>query len=190
MPSASEEVILLTRPPGSPMSAAPETESAQVEKPTKFGQYRVVRMLAQGGMSQIFEGVHPQLGSRVALKVMLPALAAQPMAAARFLREAKAASQIRHQNVVQVFDIGTENNIPFIVMEFLEGSNLAQLLAERGAMSLAGIVDVFLPVISAVAMAHRAGVIHRDLKPSNLMITKRAPRGAQPIVLDFGISKM
>jgi tRNA A-37 threonylcarbamoyl transferase component Bud32 len=172
------------------MSAAPEKESAEVEKPTKFGQYGVVRMLAQGGMSQVFEGRHPQLGSRVALKVMQPALAAQPMAAARFLREAKAASQIRHQNVVEVFDIGVENGVPFIVMEFLEGSDLAKLLAEKGAMPLTGIVDVFLPVMSAVTTAHRAGIIHRDLKPSNLMITKREPRGAQAMVLDFGISKM
>ena len=172
------------------MSAAPENDSVEVEKPTQFGQYGVVRMLAQGGMSQIFEGRHPQLGSRVALKVMKPALAAQPMAAARFLREAKAASQIRHQNVVEVFDIGVEKGVPFIVMEFLEGADLAKLLAEKGAMPLTGIVDVFLPVISAVATAHRAGIVHRDLKPSNLMITNRAPRGAHALVLDFGISKM
>jgi serine/threonine-protein kinase len=172
------------------MSAAPENDPAEPKKPSRFGQYGVVRVLAQGGMSQIFEGRHPELGSRVALKVMKPALAAQPMAAARFLREAKAASQIRHQNVVEVFDVGVENGIPFLVMEFLEGKDLAQLLVERGAMPLAGLVDVFLPVISAVATAHRAGIIHRDLKPSNLMITKRAPRGAHPMVLDFGISKI
>src|SRR5262245_47371841 len=172
------------------MSAAPENDSAEVPKPTRFGQYGVVRLLAQGGMSQVFEGRHPQLGSRVALKVMKPALAAQPMAAARFLREAKAASQIRHQNVVEVYDVGVESGIPFLVMEFLDGSDLAKLLTERGALPLSGIVDVFLPVISAVATAHRAGIIHRDLKPSNLLITKRAPRGAHPMVLDFGISKM
>jgi serine/threonine-protein kinase len=172
------------------MSAAPENDTAVFEKPTKFGQYGVVRRLAQGGMSHVFEGVHPQLGSRVALKVMQPTLAAQPMAAARFLREARAASQIRHQNVVEVFDVGVENGVPFMVMEFLEGSDLSKLLAERGSIPLAGIVDVFLPVLSAVATAHRAGIIHRDLKPSNLMITKRPPRGAHPMVLDFGISKM
>src|SRR5580765_164906 len=104
------------------MSAAPDNDSAEFEKPTKFGQYGVVRVLAQGGMSQVYEGLHPQLGSRVALKVMQPTLAAHPMAAARFLREARAASQIRHQNVVEVFDIGVENGVPFLVMEFLEGS--------------------------------------------------------------------
>jgi serine/threonine-protein kinase len=172
------------------MSAAPEPESTAKEAPTHYGQYTVVRELGRGGMALVFEGRHPQLGSRVALKVMQPALAAQPMAAARFLREAKAASQIRHQNVVEVFDIGTQDGVPFIVMEFLEGANLAALLAEKGALPVAGMVDVFLPVISAVATAHRAGIIHRDLKPSNLMITRRAPRGAQAMVLDFGISKI
>jgi serine/threonine protein kinase len=80
-------------------------------------------------MALVFEGRHAELGSRVALKAMQPALAAQPLAAARFLREAKAASHIRHPNVVEVFDIGTENGLPFIVMEFIDGSNLAALLA-------------------------------------------------------------
>jgi serine/threonine-protein kinase len=141
-------------------------------------------------MAHVFEGRHPELGLRVALKVMAPALAAQPQAAARFLREAKAASHIRHQNVVEVFDIGIENSLPFIVMEFLEGSNLASLLVERGPLSLAGLIDVFLPVISAVGTAHAAGIIHRDLKPANLMIARRPPNNVHPMVLDFGISKI
>src|SRR5436190_11032406 len=102
-------------------SAVSEPNRGSGEKPTQFGQYRVVRELGRGGMARVYEGRHPQLGSRVALKVMEPLLAAQPLAAARFLREAKAASQIRHLNVVQVFDIGTQDGVPFIVMEFLEG---------------------------------------------------------------------
>jgi serine/threonine protein kinase len=159
-------------------------------QPTRFGRYTVVRELGKGGMAQVFEGRHDELGSRVALKVMQPGLAAQPIAAARFLREAKAASQISHPNVAKVFDIGVENGLPFIVMEFLEGSNLSTLLSEKGPLSLTGIVDVFLPVISAVATAHAAGVIHRDLKPANLMITRRPPLAVHPVVLDFGISKV
>jgi eukaryotic-like serine/threonine-protein kinase len=160
------------------------------DQPTRFGRYKVVRELGKGGMARVFEGRHDALGSRVALKVMQPALAAQPMAAGRFLREAKAASQIRHPNVAEVFDIGTENGLPFIVMEFLEGSNLAALLGEKGPLTVTGIVDVFLPVISAVATAHAAGIIHRDLKPANLMITRRPPFAVHPFVLDFGISKI
>jgi serine/threonine-protein kinase len=141
-------------------------------------------------MADVFEGRHTQLGSRAALKVMKPSLAAQPLAAARFLREAVVASKIRHPNVVEVFDIGTENGLPFIVMEYLEGSNLATLLDEKGPLSLTAMTDVFLPIISAVATAHAVGVIHRDLKPANVMITRRPPRGAHPMVVDFGISKI
>ena len=171
-------------------SAVDDLVAGGDEKPTRFGRYAVVRELGKGGMAQVFEGRHTELGSRVALKVMQPALAVQPLAAGRFLREAKAASQIRHPNVVQVFDVGTEKDLPFIVMEFVDGLNLATLLAEKGPLLLAGIVDIFLPVISAVATAHAAGIIHRDLKPANLMIARRPPRAAHPIVLDFGISKM
>jgi eukaryotic-like serine/threonine-protein kinase len=172
------------------VSATLGRDAVSSEHPARFGRYIVVRELGQGGMARVFEGRHEQLAHRVALKVMQPALAAQPMAAARFLREAKAASQIRHQHVAQVFDIGTENGLPFIVMEFLEGSNLAALLAEKGPLSLSGIADVFLPVLSAVATAHASGIVHRDLKPANLMITSRPPRSMHPMVLDFGISKL
>src|SRR3954471_5680579 len=133
------------------------------EKPTQFGQYKVVREIGRGGMARVFEGRHPQLGSRVALKVMRPAIAEDPMAAARFLREAKTASQIRHQNVVEVFDIGTQGGVPFIVMEYVDGSDLATLLEQKGALPLVGAIDIFLPMLSAVATAHRAGIIHRDL---------------------------
>ncbi|HEX9295434.1 MAG TPA: protein kinase [Polyangiaceae bacterium] len=156
----------------------------------RFGQYAVAREIARGGMACVYEGRHPQLGSRVALKVMQPAVATQLMATVRFIREAKAASQIRHQHVVDVFDIGMQDGMPFIVMEFLEGSNLAELLARNGALPLPGIIEIFLPVISAVATAHEVGIIHRDLKPANVMITQRAPHAVHPMVLDFGISKI
>lgn len=159
-------------------------------KPAKIGPYQVIRELGQGGMARVFEGRHTELGNRVALKVMQPALAEHAQNAARFLREAKAAAQIRHQHVVDVFDVGVQDGVPYIVMEFLEGADLATLLAQRGPIPLLGIVHVFLPLISAVLTAHRAGIIHRDLKPANLMITKRRPRGAHAMVLDFGISKI
>jgi serine/threonine-protein kinase len=171
-------------------SRALDKDSEAAEIPSRFGRYAVVREVGRGGMAHVYEGRHPELELRVALKVMTPALAAQPQAAARFLREAKAASHIRHQNVVEVFDVGIENSLPFIVMEFVEGTNLASLLVEKGPLSLPGVIDVFLPVISAVATAHAAGIIHRDLKPANLMIARRPPSRMHPVVLDFGISKI
>jgi serine/threonine-protein kinase len=141
-------------------------------------------------MARVYEGRHSQLDNRVALKVLEPVLAAQPLAAARFLREAKAAAHIRHQNVVQVFDVGVQDGVPFIVMEFLDGPDLATLMAKEKVLPLANVVELFLPVISAVETAHEAGIIHRDLKPANLLLTQRAPRGVHPVVLDFGISKI
>src|SRR5262249_27842962 len=146
--------------------------------------------LGQGGMAEVFEGRHPELDCPIALKVLRPVIAAQPRAAARFLREAKAAGQIRHPHIVRVFDIGSHKDIPFIVMEFLEGEDLATLLVKKGPLSVRSIVELFLPILSAVVTAHAAGVIHRDLKPANLMLTRRPPLGVHPFVLDFGISKI
>ena len=171
-------------------SAAPGKDEQLPVKPTCFGRYRIVRELGKGGMAEVYEARHTELDRRVALKVMQPALAAQPSAAARFLREAKAACQIRHQHVVEVFEVGTDHGLPYIVMEFLEGANLAILLDEKGPLPLVGVASIFLPVISAVATAHAAGVIHRDLKPANLMLACRPPRPLHPMVLDFGISKI
>lgn len=156
----------------------------------RFGQYVVVGQLGCGGMGRVYEARHDRLSHRVALKVMTPVLAAQSCAAARFLREARAASQIRHENVVRVFDVGIDHGLPFMVMEFLEGEDLAVQLFRHGPLPLTGIVDIFLPVFSGVTMAHRAGIIHRDLKPANVMLARRAPRGVHPVVLDFGISKL
>jgi len=158
--------------------------------PSQLGQYRVVRRIGQGGMATVFEGRHPVLESRVALKLMHPGLAADPRAATRFLREAKAAAQLRHQHVVEVWDMGTEAGVPFIVMEFLDGADLAARIAEAGSLPLTTIASIFLPVASAVQAAHTAGIIHRDLKPANVMLAQRPPRAGQPVVLDFGISKL
>jgi len=167
-----------------------ESVAENDDTPSQFGRYEVVRELGRGGMARVFEGRHVELGSRVALKVMQRVLAAERLAAARFLQEAKTASKLRHPNVVQVFDIGCQDGLPFIVMELLEGVDLATWLDEKGALPIGTIVDLFLPVISAMARAHAAGIVHRDLKPANVMITHRPPHVAHPVLLDFGISKI
>lgn len=157
---------------------------------TRLGKYTVVRELGKGGMARVFEGRHEQLGSAVAIKILNSVAASEPKAVARFMREAKAAAQIRHPNVVRVFDIGVEADIPFIVMEFLEGDDLAFLLAQKGAMPIGSIIQIFLPILSAVAKAHAGGIIHRDLKPANVLLARRPPALLHPMILDFGISKM
>jgi serine/threonine-protein kinase len=141
-------------------------------------------------MARVFEAEHVQLKKKVAIKVLHDSLRGDPTQIARFLREGRAAARVRHLHVVQVFDVGLEQGVPYLVMEFLEGETLAQLLRERGVLSLALIAEVFLPTISAVASAHDQGLVHRDLKPSNVMLTLHQRGSLHPMVVDFGISKL
>jgi serine/threonine-protein kinase len=141
-------------------------------------------------MAVVFEAEHADLKKRVAIKVLHPHLAIDEAATARFLREGKAAAQIHHPNVVDVFDVGMHEGLPYLVMERLEGVDLARVVAERGVVPLQELADLMLPVIAAVHAAHDAGIIHRDLKPSNVLVTT-SPNGARvATVLDFGISKV
>jgi tRNA A-37 threonylcarbamoyl transferase component Bud32 len=153
------------------------------------GQYVVVREVGKGAMATVYEARHAELGKHVALKVMHPHLAVDPTAASRFLREGKAAAQIHNPHVVDVYDVGTHEGVPYLVMELLDGPDLALFLRSRAKLPLGELADVMLAVASAVHAAHSVGVIHRDLKPSNIVLAKRAT-GLSPTVLDFGISKV
>src|SRR5262249_54465720 len=104
----------------------------------------------------------------------------------RFVREAMAASAVRHRNVVQVHDVLEDAAVPFIVMDYLDGETLEARIQRKGRLTLEETADVMLPVISAVGTAHAEGIIHRDLKPANIFLTT----GGDPIVLDFGIAKI
>jgi hypothetical protein len=157
---------------------------------TELGRYRIVRLMGRGGMGAVYEGVHRDLRKRVAIKTLHPTVAASAEARARFLREGQAASRIQHPNVVDVTDVGTDGNITYLVMEFLEGEDLAGLLERRGALSIVESVDILLDVAGAIAVAHEEGVIHRDLKPGNVFMEHTRRGGSKPIVLDFGISKL
>ena len=141
-------------------------------------------------MGTVYGAVDEHLGRRVAVKVMHGPLATNPVAAERFLREGRLAAQIRHPHVLQIFDIGVDEGIPFIVMELLEGETLAALLERKGALSTSEIVHLFLPLVSAIGAAHDIGLVHRDLKPGNVMLARRSRHMTQPVILDFGISKM
>jgi eukaryotic-like serine/threonine-protein kinase len=155
----------------------------------RLGSYEIVRSLGVGGMASVYEARHTVIGKRVAIKVLHEHLARNAVAAARFMREARAASAIRHPNVVQVFEIGLHTGTPFLIMELLEGQDLATYLLSRGRLSAASAVDVLLPIASAVAAAHAAGVIHRDLKPTNVFLANEGRLGVRAKVVDFGVSK-
>ena len=155
------------------------------------GKYRIERVLGVGAMGIVYAAHHLQLDERVALKVLRGELVAYPDAVKRFTREARAAAKIKNEHVTRVFDVGElGDGTPYIVMECLEGEDLARWLAARGALRLDEAVAFVLQACEALIEAHVLGIVHRDLKPSNLFCS-RQPDGALSIkVLDFGISKV
>jgi eukaryotic-like serine/threonine-protein kinase len=149
-------------------------------------KYRIDARLGRGGMSEVFLAFHAHLGHRVALKVLR---SPDPGTSARFLREAQICARLRNDHIVQVFDIGyLPSAVPYLVMEYLVGEDLARAIA-RGPLEPLRAVQYLLQAGAALRDAHAAGVVHRDLKPANLFLVER--RDAPPLlkVLDFGISK-
>jgi outer membrane biosynthesis protein TonB len=158
---------------------------------TTIGAYRVARLLGVGGMGRVYKGVHPQIGSRVAIKVLSRECSDRRDLVDRFFAEAKAVNVIRHESIVNVLDLSTlPDGRPYIVMEYLDGAPLSSLLDQaRSAgtrLPLGGLARLVAEVLDALAAAHAKGIIHRDLKPDNIYVT---PSG-RPKVLDFGIAKL
>jgi tRNA A-37 threonylcarbamoyl transferase component Bud32 len=141
-------------------------------------------------MGSVFEAEDTGLGHRVALKVLHPHIARRGLAMERFMREGRSAARVRHPHIVQVLALGIDDGTPYLAMELLEGEDLAQHIAREGALPVEDALDLVLPIVSAIAAAHDAGVIHRDLKPSNICITRGPGGRALPKVVDFGVSKV
>jgi serine/threonine protein kinase len=155
-----------------------------------LGKYRVEKVIGVGGMGAVVGARHLQLDERVAIKFLLPQVAAMDDVVQRFLREAKAAIRIRSEHCVRVLDVGTlESGAPYMVMEYLEGQDLAAMVAQHRPLPIPSVVDWVLQACEALAEAHAMGVVHRDLKPANLFLTHRADGTPSVKVLDFGISK-
>jgi serine/threonine-protein kinase len=155
------------------------------------GKYRVERVLGVGGMGVVVAAHHLQLDEKVALKFLLPRAVYSEESLSRFLREARAAAKIKNEHVARVIDVGQlENKSPYMVMEFLDGSDLADWLRQHGAMSVEQAVDFVLQACEALAEAHALGIVHRDLKPANLFCVTKADGQLSIKVLDFGISKI
>ena len=153
-------------------------------------KYRVDRVLGVGGMGVVVAATHLQLDQRVALKFMLPAAFANPEALGRFQREARAAVKLKSEHVARVLDTGTfDDGSPYIVMEYLEGTDLAAEIERAGALPLPVVAEYVVQACEAIAEAHGLGIVHRDLKPGNLFLTRRAEGSPLVKVLDFGISK-
>ena len=171
-----------------PGSTADENEVPTLAPGTILGKYNIVRLLGAGGMGAVYEATHTEIQKKVAIKVLSPLIAAVPGARARFLREAQLTSRVRHPHIVDVADMGSDGGNTYLVMEFLHGEDLAQRLERLGPIGAEELADIMLPVCSAVAAAHAAGVTHRDLKPQNIFLAA-GTRRVLPKVLDFGISK-
>jgi len=153
-------------------------------------KYRVEKVLGVGGMGVVVAAMHLQLDQRVALKFLLPTVLYNKDVVARFAREERAAAKIRSEHVARVIDVGElETGSPYMVMEFLEGEDLAQLVERRGALPLSDVVSYVLQACDALAEAHAVGIVHRDLKPANLFLSARPDKTSIVKVLDFGISK-
>ena len=151
-------------------------------------KYRIERLLASGGMGAVYMGTHIKLRKRVAIKVLNPQLSSPPMVE-RFHREAITASQIGHEGIAQVTDIGTSSDgEPFLVMEYLEGESLASRLRTSGPLAIEDACELGCAILSPLAAAHRAGIVHRDLKPDNVFLVRQS-RGEMVKLLDFGISR-
>jgi serine/threonine protein kinase len=149
------------------------------------GRYRTQELLGRGGMASVYLARDGELDRPVAVKVLAEHLADTPGFRKRFLREAKLAAQLSHPNVVQVFDVGEHDGVPFIVMECVEGSTLAEELKQRGPLDPAEVVDLALQICGGLEHAHAAGLVHRDIKPQNLLLR---PDGTVKIA-DFGIAR-
>ena len=154
-------------------------------------KYRVKRRLGSGGVADVYEAYHEEIGQRFAVKVLRSEFAAHAEVSERFLTEARAASAVPHPGVVKVFDYGRlENNEPFLVMEYLDGESLIDLVRRREKLAADKAVGVCIHILDALDAAHRVGVIHRDLKPENVVLV-RGPSGEPwAKIIDFGIARL
>lgn len=153
--------------------------------------YEIFEQVSEGGMGVIFRGRHKRTGARLAIKVMHPHLSTNQMHLRRFEQEARTASTLDHPNIVVVHDFGvTPKSIAYLVMEWLDGSNLDPVIRIGGTISLARFLHIFIQATSALAHAHRKGVIHRDIKPSNLILATTPERPDFVKIVDFGIAKV
>ncbi|HMR79196.1 MAG TPA: serine/threonine-protein kinase, partial [Polyangiaceae bacterium] len=157
---------------------------------TTVGQYVVEKRIGAGGMGEVYQAMHTGLNKRVAIKTLRSEHANNEVVLGRFLREGQVASRIRHPNVVDITDVGVIGDLPCMVMEFMQGEALSDLLKREKKLPLTEVIEWLLPVIAAVHAAHVQGVVHRDIKPANIFLAKNYSGEVTPKVLDFGISKV
>ena len=156
---------------------------------TTLSSYRGLKLIARGGMSEIYHATSPTTGKPVAIKVLLATLAADEQFRKRFLREAEIVSGLEHPNIVHVIDFGDENGAYYIVMEYLSGPDLGNLIKQEKQIALPAALPLLREVGSALDYAHARGLVHRDIKPSNVMMDS-STGASRAVLTDFGIAKI
>jgi serine/threonine-protein kinase len=158
---------------------------------TLAGKYLVESQCGTGGLAVVLSAIQVDLDRRVAIKLLLPNWANNPDVVERFMREGRAATRITSEHVVRVFDVGRlDSGAPFLVLEYLEGHDLEEVVKKWGPPPVATAIDWILQASEAIAEAHSLGIVHRDLKPANLFLTGRPDGTASIKVIDFGLSKL
>ncbi len=178
----SEDVV-----PGSGQAQAAGVKTREIELPvpgSRIGQYEIIRELGRGGMGAVYAARDTKLGRKVAIKFLYGD--AQAESTARFLIEAKATAQCSHENIVVIHEVGEHGGHPFMVLEHLQGAPLTQLLQDGRKLPPAQAIELIVPVVRALTLAHSHNIVHRDLKPDNIFVTDAG--GIK--VLDFGIAKL
>jgi len=172
--------------------------SVQADELGRLGNYRILKVLGRGGMGLVFQAEDPTLGRLCALKVMLPELAQRPEMKERFIREARAAALIEHDNIVPIYQVGEDRGLPFIAMPFLKGASLEDWLEKKGnrrqngaagkPIAVAQILKLGREIAKGLAAAHERGLVHRDIKPDNIWLD--ATTGGRVKILDFGLARL
>jgi tRNA A-37 threonylcarbamoyl transferase component Bud32 len=181
----SIQIEYQTRPPGQQRRPA----SVGVT-PVQLGQYENLEKIGSGGMAEVYRAHHPTLNRTVAIKVLPPKLAEEADFRKRFEREAKATAQLKHPNIVQMYDFGvSEDDTYYMVMEFIDGPDLDSLLREGRGLPFKEALPILEGLASALDYAHHEGLVHRDIKPSNVMLD-RGTSSFRPVLMDFGIAKI
>ena len=180
-----EERTLLEVGSDSQPSAPGGIGGAGLDTGRRFGQVRITGELGQGGMGKVFKGRHEGLDKDVAVKVMSEQLAADSISRQRFLREARTAAKLDHPNIVRVLDVNEQGNVPYIVLEFVDGEDLSEMLKRHGRLNSIAALRAIAQVAEGLAHAHAEGIVHRDIKPHNLFASKdgRVKLG------DFGLAR-
>jgi serine/threonine protein kinase len=167
------------------MRRANAAMGSPLSKPARIGAYDIVDVIGRGGMGTVFKGIDPRIGRPVAIKV-LTAAAADADLLQRFYREAKYTGSLQHQNIVTVYELGHQDGVPYLVMEYLEGTSLDAIISSRRPMPMGEKLKIILQVCSGLSYAHKRDLVHRDIKPANIVILEN---GTAKIV-DFGIARL